>query len=102
MARQKSIFIIQGTLGGLNFYQGPEGNIVRQKSSLTKKTMQRNPAFARTLLRSREFGYAGKNMQLIYGALKPWVRPYADCRMSGRLTQKLLTIKNTDIIHIDG
>jgi len=76
--------------------------MVRQKSSLDKKSMLHNPAFERTLLRSKEFGHAGKNMQLIYRAFKSWSQDYADCRMSGRLTRQILAIKDTDETHIDG
>lgn len=59
MARQTGPVYYTGTIGPITYYKlFGEHYYLRTKSSLTKKRFEKDPAFARSRQRSKEFGYA--------------------------------------------
>lgn len=71
MAKQIGIFKIEGTLGGLTFYEQNGQHYVRQKSSLSKDQIKHDPNFERTRENNTEFGEASKLTKAMMKALQP-------------------------------
>lgn len=66
MARQRGILKLSGTLGGMTFYKLGCKYYVRRKSSLDRRRVCQDPAFARSRASSRRFGLASMLAGHIY------------------------------------
>ena len=69
MARQAGHIKIEGTIGGLCFYRMDGVYYVRQKSSLTRKRVLKDPKFARSRIAAGRFGVAVKVASSVYRRL---------------------------------
>lgn len=69
MARQAGHIKIEGTIGGLCFYRMDGVYYVRQKSSLTRKRVLKDPKFARSRVAAGRFGVAVKVVSSVYHRL---------------------------------
>lgn len=71
MARQSGNIFITGTIDNLCFYKMDGQYYVRLKSSLTRKRVKRDPAFARTMQHARLLGEAAKLASVVYKTVQP-------------------------------
>jgi hypothetical protein len=69
MARQAGPIKIEGTIGNLCFYRMDGAFYVRQKSSLSRKRVLRDPEFARSRVAAGRFGVAVKLASSVYRRL---------------------------------
>jgi hypothetical protein len=69
MPKQKGPIILQGTIGDKTYYKMKGQHLVRKKSSLTKKRVKKDPAFAKSRKSSELFGKASKLVKKIYDSL---------------------------------
>ena len=56
MAKYKSLFSVEGSLGEVNFYKSEDGYHMRTKGGVSKSRISKDPAFARTRENNEEFG----------------------------------------------
>ncbi|MBO9699555.1 MAG: hypothetical protein J7604_05050 [Sporocytophaga sp.] len=86
MARQKGIIKINGSLGGITFYQQNGENFTRETNGPSKEKIQSDPAFRRTRENNQEFAgsaAAGK-------ALRLGLQTYLDVMSDSRVTSALM------------
>ena len=69
MAKQSGNILITGTIDNLCFYKMDGQHYVRLKSSLTRKRVLKDPAFAKTMFYAQQFGQAAKLAAVVYRAL---------------------------------
>ena len=69
MAKQMGDILISGTLDNLTFYKDGDQYLIRKKTSLTKKRVMKDPAFARSRQAMAEFGVASRFCAAIYRLL---------------------------------
>lgn len=96
MARQSSIFKIEGNLDGVSFYKTTDGHLVRKSGGVNKKRILKDPAFARTRENNSEFGGNAKASKILRDTLSNLVNKAKDPRTSNRLMQIFNQIKNYD------
>jgi hypothetical protein len=89
MARQIGPSPLSGTIGNITYYHSPEGDIAKQKSSLTKQRVATDPAFEGSRNAAAAFRKAAKNAGLIRRTFIELIEYSADRRLSGRLTGTL-------------
>jgi hypothetical protein len=102
MARQSGIIHLTGTLGGINFYQTPDGFLARTKSSLTAERIARDPQFQRTRENSSEFGMASQSGKLFRQAFTGFVRELKDRDYRTRVMRLMMDLKQLDVLHQRG
>lgn len=102
MARQKSIFKIEGTLGDVTFYKSKDGFLVREKGGITSERFKNDPNFQRTRENSSEFGRAGKAGKTLRNSLRSLLKEVADYRMTSRLTQQMMRVIQLDTVSTRG
>jgi len=86
MARQKGIIRIQGSLGGITFYQQNGENLTRETNGPSKAKIETDPAFRRTRENNQEFAgsaAAGK-------ALRLGLQTYLDAMSDSRVTSAVM------------
>jgi hypothetical protein len=83
MARNIGIMEVQGTLGNLTFYKMDGKNIVRRKTSLDKKRVNTDPAFANSRKSAAVFGVAAFIAKEVYWTLPKEKRKHG---LIGKLT----------------
>jgi hypothetical protein len=69
MAKQAGPIFIEGTMGGITFYKRKGSYVARKKTSLNKKRVTNDPAFAASRKASAGFGTAAKLAKTIYWQL---------------------------------
>lgn len=102
MAKNSSIFKIEGTLDEVTFYKGKEGYLVRRKGGVSKKRIMNDPAFERTRENGAEFGLAAQSGKLVRDVIAPLAKTAKDTRLSSRLTQQMMRVKNLDTVSVRG
>lgn len=96
MAKQYGPFLLKGTLQQTTFYQMDGRFIVRAKSSLTKKRVKADPAFAGSRNASTEFGRAGTAAMILRQTFRQSGTLLGDTRLQGRLTGLFTLLMDTD------
>lgn len=103
MAKLKSLLKIEGTLDGMTFYKGPNGNyFVKTKSAVSKDRIKNDPAFVRTRENGKEFGHIATSGKLFRRALANLLYDVKDRSKTPRLTQVLAKVKNLDTTSVRG
>jgi len=102
MARQTGIIKIKGTIGDLSFLKTQDGHLVREKGGISAKRMRSDPAFRRTRENGSEFGMATAAGKLLRRALHQHLQQSADNRITSRLVQLLMQVKNYDSVSVRG
>lgn len=97
MAKYRSIFKIEGTIGDVTFYKGKNGYYVRNKTSVNKNRILTDPKFARTRENLSEFGHTATMGKYIRQAISGLLADAKDSHTSSRLTQVLSKVKNEDL-----
>ena len=102
MARQTGIITITGTIGNLTFYKSQDGNMVREKSHISKDRFMNDPAFVRSRENSYEFGEANRCSKLIFDSVRSFRKAACDNRAHSRLVQVMREILPEDRLSVRG
>ena len=76
--------------------------MVREKGGINAKRMRSDPAFKRTRENGSEFGMATSAGKLLRRALHQHLQQSSDNRLTSRLVQLLMLIKNYDTVSVRG
>ena len=99
MAKQKGIFKIQGTLGGMTFYDKDGATIIREKGGIDRSRILNDPNFVRTRENMSEFGGSAKVGKAFRQGYNGVPIKAADSTLAGRVTglMKRVNAKGTGI-----
>lgn len=96
MARQAGIILLKGTLGGITFYETQDGFLARKSNGMDAHQLATNPAYERTRKNCNEFGYSVKMGHLLRKSVWSLVAQAKDPKLTSRLTQLMVQLKNLD------
>ncbi len=102
MAKVRSIFNVEGTLGEVSFVKGEDGYYARTKGGVSKKRILNDPAFARTRENLMEFANAATSGKMLRRSIVGLLNDAKDNRVTSRLTQVMARVKNEDLISSRG
>ena len=102
MARNSSLFKIEGTLDNVTFYKSADGYFVRTKGGVSKNRIMNDPAFVRTRENGSEFGRSASSGKLLRDAVSSFVFKAKDSKLSSRLMKVMSDIKNQDLVSARG
>ncbi len=102
MAKNKSLFKVEGTLDNVTFYKSTDGYFVRTKGGVSKKRIMNDPAFARTRENGSEFGRSASSGKMLRDVMSTFVFKAKDSKLSSRLMKVMSDIKNQDLISVRG
>lgn len=85
MARSKGIIKIQGSLGGITFYQKDGETFTRETNGVSKERIANDPAFRRTRENNQEFAGAAAAGKALRSGLQTYIKGMSDSRLSSRL-----------------
>jgi hypothetical protein len=85
MANQKSFLKVQGTIGGLTFYQMNGKDFIKRAGGVSKERILNDPRFKRTRENNQEFSGAAKVAKAIRLALVNGFKTMADSSCSSRI-----------------
>lgn len=102
MAKNSSLFKIEGTLDNVTFYKSADGYFVRKKGGVSKNRIMNDPAFVRTRENGSEFGRSASSGKLLRDALSSFVFKAKDAKLSSRLMKVMSDVKNQDLVSLRG
>lgn len=102
MAKYKSLFDVEGSLGEVNFYKSEDGYRMRRKGGVSKERIESDPAFIRTRENNSEFGNSASGGKLLRRAVIDLMADAKDSKVSSRLTQRMSEVKNLDLTSVRG
>lgn len=102
MAKYKSLFNVEGTLGEVTFYKGKDGYYVRSKGGVSKQRILNDPNFVRTRENLSEFGNMASSGKQLRQAINALLGDAKDNRVTSRLTKVLSKVKNEDQTSLRG
>lgn len=102
MAKYKSLFNVEGTLGEVTFYKGEDGYYVRRKGGVSKNRILNDPNYARTRENLSEFGNIASSGKQLRRAISSLLADAKDKRVTSRLTQVMSKVKNEDLTSARG
>ncbi|MCI2228512.1 hypothetical protein MC378_04985 [Polaribacter sp. MSW13] len=94
MAKQKGFIKLQGSLGGLTFYESSGQSIVKTTGGVDKSRITNDPTYKRTRENMSEFGASatvGKALRQGFGTI---IKNIKDSTVTGRLTGVMKRINN--------
>lgn len=86
MARQKGFIKLEGSLGGLTFYDSEGKSLVKTTGGVDKERIEKDPAFKRTRENMAEFGASAKVGKALRLGFANIIKSMADSRVAGRIT----------------
>ncbi|QDO94171.1 hypothetical protein FNB79_09340 [Formosa sediminum] len=102
MAKYKSLFNVEGSIGEVTFYKGEDGFYIRSKGGVSKDRILNDPAFVRTRENNSEFAESATSGKKLRHAITALLIEAKDNRMTSRLTQIMSRVKNADITSARG
>ena len=103
MAKLKSIFNIEGTLGEMTFFKKQNGSyFIKQKSSVSRERVMTDPAFARTRENGAEFGSLTQSGKIVRKGASLFIGNAKDATLSRRLVSEFARVKRLDAKSIRG
>ena len=102
MAKYKSLFNVEGTLGEVNFYKSEDGYRLRTKGGVSKERIESDPAFIRTRENNAEFGSSATSGKILRRAVIDLMADAKDSKVSSRLTKVMTQVKNADLTSVRG
>ncbi|PKB17439.1 hypothetical protein [Flavobacterium sp. 5] len=104
MAKVKAPFTITGTIDDLNFYDSPDGNIVRMsgKTGVTKQQFRDNAIFDPIRRQGAAFGLCSRKAKIFKQMVQPFYKNVHAGSLFGRCIQLLLAILNEDTQNKEG
>lgn len=97
MAKVKSLFNVEGTLGEVTFYKSESGHYIRTKGGVSKNRILNDPAFARTRENHIDFGNAATSGKMLRRSIVGLMNDAKDNLVTSRLTQVMSRVKNEDL-----
>lgn len=99
MAKINSLFVIEGTLGGVNFYLR-KGIPTARKSGggFSGKAIKNSPNMVRVRENNSEFGHVSRLKTIFKRALHPFLVHHYDSSLHGRMMKLFHSIKNRDLV----
>jgi hypothetical protein len=92
-----------GTLHGITYYKDPYyGYLAREKSSLDKERVERDPAFRRTQENASDFGKTSVACRVFRTAFSELLQRNTDRTMQGRLMKAMMKVIRLDTAHMNG
>lgn len=98
MAKNSSLFKIEGTLDDVTFYKRDGSHYVRTKGGIKKDRIMNDPGFARTRENMSEFASSAQASKLLRHSLGYLMERVKDTRMISRLNGLLTKVKQHDTI----
>jgi len=103
MAKQRGMLLIDGTLGGLNFYYRKGVPTVRVAGGgFNRKAIKTSPRMVRIREQNSEFANCSKVNKEFKNAIRPFLAGYKDGRLHSRLMQLFLSIRDCDTVSARG
>ncbi len=102
MAKYKSLFEVEGTLGEVTFYKAEDGQYMRRKGGVNRNRILNDPNYARTRENLSEFGAAATSGKTIRRAINSLMIDAKDSRVTSRLTKVMNQVKNEDLASARG
>jgi hypothetical protein len=103
MARQKGLLIIEGTIGGLNFYIRKGEPLVRAAGGgFTAEAIRKSPSMERTRENFSEFSGCMKTVKHFKMAMVSFLCLFKDGTMHQRLVSLMTKIKDSDVVSARG
>ncbi len=102
MAKQAGLIRLTGTMGDISFYKTKAGYLAKQKSSLTKARVMKDPAFAGSRKAGTEFGRGAEASANLRHAFFPAARKAKDWSTHFRLNKLMTDIVRSDPWHRKG
>ncbi|MBU2939593.1 hypothetical protein KO494_08565 [Lacinutrix sp. C3R15] len=102
MAKVKSLFNVEGTLGEVTFYKDQDGYKIRTKNGVSKERIMSDPAYARTRENLTEFGNTARSGKMLRRSIVSLMNDAKDNRVTSRLTQIMSKVKNEDLTSVRG
>ena len=102
MARVRSLFNVEGTIGEVTFYKDKDGYKIKGKSGVSKERIMSDPQFARTRENISEFASIAKSGKQLRKAINPVMKNAKDSRVTSRLTKVMNQVKNQDTTSVAG
>ncbi|RAR72466.1 hypothetical protein [Flavobacterium aciduliphilum] len=96
MAKNKSLFKIEGTLDDVTFYKSADGYLVRTKGGVSRERMMKDPAFERTRENMGEFGHCASMGKMLRSATDGLAKKAKDSKLSSRLQKAMSEVKKLD------
>lgn len=97
MGRQKGLFPVTGTLGGLNFYLRKGEPVVRVAGGgFNGKAIKTKPSMQRVRENGSEFGHCSKAKKVMRIGLQTFLGKYIDFNLHGRMVQLMTQLKDLD------
>jgi len=97
MAKVKSLIVIEGTLGGINFYLRKGVAVARKAGGgFSGKAIKNSPNMLRVRENNSEFGHVSKVKTIFKRALLPFLGHHSDSSLHGRMMKLFHSIKNRD------
>lgn len=94
MARQKGIIKINGSLGGITFYQQNGENFTRETNGPSKEKIQSDPAFRRTRENNQEFAGSAAAGKVLRLGLQTYLDVMSDSRVTSSLMKQFRIMVN--------
>lgn len=99
MAKQKGIIILEGTIGGINFYVRKGKAFARKAGGgFNGKAIKSSPNMARVRENNTEFGNCSSAKKHFLLALKPFLIDHKDGTLHGRMVKLFQEIKTLDSV----
>lgn len=98
MAKNSSLFKIEGTLDEVTFYKRDGSHFVRTKGGIKKDRIMNDPGFARTRENMSEFASSAQASKLLRHSLGYLMKRVKDSHMTGRLNGLLTKVKQHDTV----
>lgn len=102
MAKYRSLFAVEGTLGEVTFLKTEDGFQVRSKGGVSKDRIAKDPAYARTRENNQEFANAATSGKMLRHAIIDLLADAKDNKLASRLTKQMSLVKNEDQISARG
>jgi hypothetical protein len=102
MAKQCGLIQLTGTMGNINFYQSPYGNLARTKPGVDRKRYFKDKAFERSWENNAEFGRASNGGKLLRRAFYPYVKTVTNAFLNNRLTSSMYKMIRKDPVNVRG
>lgn len=96
MAKQASIFKIEGMLDDVSFYKYGNGFKVRKKSGVSADRIKNDPAFRKLRANASDFSRAAYASKLLRKSIEGLLNQAADGTMISRLTREMFKVMEAD------
>lgn len=98
MAKNSSLFKVEGTLDEVTFYKRNGSHYVKTKGGISRDRIMNDPGFVRTRENMSEFATAAQAGKLMRHSLGYLIKRVRDSRITGRMTGMMARVKQHDTV----